>query len=328
MITREAELNIAQYFDLAPDEDQRLALDMVERFATQHLVGFHPAGAEPENAFAQLGLTKILANFSDPILIAMICELFGARCALTGLRLILPHLLSATGQSDGSTNLAIAHRGGGRTEVMGLAFAPHQPIIVLFDHGSVSQIEWGDLINPEQAQSAMPLRGCQVINGRMPCELPCEASLPGVNAPECANRLTLVILALLLGGIGCAIEFGFDYAQHRKAFGKAIIGHQPVAFRLVDGLLKFNALRLLILNEATLYPQGRNVKSLVEETISASAIVLRDVMQNSGGHGYVAGTEINTLFQTNSLCRALLSNLSRTFLTYPNLGANQCLPSD
>lgn len=322
MITREAKLDITQYFDLAPDEDQRLVLDMVERFAAQHLASIHPVGAETENAFAQLGLTKILVNFSDPILTAMICERFGARCVLTGLRLILPHLLFTAGQSDGLTNLAIAHREGDQVEVMGLAFAPYQPIMVLFDHGSVLRIEWDDIANLEQAQPVVSLQGCQIINGHMPYKPLRGVNLSGVDASECANRLVLVLLALLLGGIGRALEFGFDYAQHRKAFGKAIIGHQPVAFRLVDGMLKFNALRLLILNEAALFPEGRGVKSLVEETISASAVVLRDVMQNCGGHGYITGIEINTLFQTNSLCRAMLSNLSRAFLTYPNLETN------
>ncbi len=316
-----AQPSTAQMFDLAPDENQRLALDMVGRFASRHLTNPDPVTEDLARAFAQLGLDEMIGAFADPVLLGLICERLGAGCALTGLRLILPRLVPGNGQGARPPNLVIARRNGDRDRLVGLAFDPGQPLTVLCDQGPIFRIGAKGLADCRITQLAGTLRGCRVVDGSAPVH---QADPGAPEARDVAHRLALILIALLLGGMQRALDFGFDYAHQREAFGKAIIGHQPVAFRLVDGLMKVEALRLLMLNQATLFHRGGGLKGLAEETAAASAAVLRDVMQNCGGHGYVAGTEINTLFQTNSLCRSLLSSLSEAFLSYPDPEACPC----
>ena len=53
-----------------------------------------------------------------------------------------------------------------------------------------------------------------------------------------------------------AYEIALAYAQERRSFGKTIIEHQAVAFRLADMATQLEAARQLVLHAAALRSQG------------------------------------------------------------------------
>ncbi len=312
-------------FDLAPDEEQSLVCEMVSRFASRQLTDTSLESENIRKEFEQLGLDELLSDFSDPVLITLISEKLGYGCALESLRLLLPQVLFSTHQTEPSANLCIAQSAATGIGVTGLISEPDRALVpLLICRDSICSFALHDLSDLVLPPARCEMRGFSVLKGTLPFGLYSQVAEPAANSPFAATRLALVLTSLLIGGIGRALDFGFDYAQTREAFGKAIIGHQPVSFRLVEGLMKLESLRLLLWREATRYPHCQDLKGLVEETLYASATVLRDVMQNCGGHGYVASTEINVLFQTNALCRALLSDLSNSFLEFPSLEEKTC----
>ena len=101
----------------------------------------------------------------------------------------------------------------------------------------------------------------------------CEIHFENLEVPV-ANRLGAegqgyrIALANLEGGrIGiaaqsvgmarAAYELALVYAKEREAFGKPIIGHQAVAFRLAEMATKIEASRQLVLHAAALRSAGR-----------------------------------------------------------------------
>ena len=64
------------------------------------------------------------------------------------------------------------------------------------------------------------------------------------------------IAAQAVGMARAAYEIALDYAQERRSFGKAIIEHQAVAFRLADMATQLEAARQLVLHAAALRSQG------------------------------------------------------------------------
>ena len=63
--------------------------------------------------------------------------------------------------------------------------------------------------------------------------------------------------AQALGIARAAYEYALDYAKERKAFGKPIIMHQAIAFKLANMATEIDAARLLIWRAAWLRPQRR-----------------------------------------------------------------------
>ena len=59
-----------------------------------------------------------------------------------------------------------------------------------------------------------------------------------------------------VGMARAAYEIALDYARGRKTFGKYIIDHQAVAFRLADMATQIEAARLMVLNAASLRDAG------------------------------------------------------------------------
>ncbi|WP_407820335.1 acyl-CoA dehydrogenase family protein, partial [Staphylococcus aureus] len=62
--------------------------------------------------------------------------------------------------------------------------------------------------------------------------------------------------AQAVGMAQAAFEAARDYARERKAFGRAIIEHQAVAFRLADMATRIQAARQLVLHAAALKEAG------------------------------------------------------------------------
>ena len=96
--------------------------------------------------------------------------------------------------------------------------------------------------------------------------------------------------AQALGIARAAYEYALDYAKERKAFGKPIVMHQAIAFKLANMATEIDAARLLIWRAAWLSRNGgftNGEGSMSKYKASEVAVrVTEDAIQILGGYGY------------------------------------------
>ncbi|WP_137724146.1 acyl-CoA dehydrogenase family protein [Prescottella subtropica] len=99
-----------------------------------------------------------------------------------------------------------------------------------------------------------------------------------------------VLGAAAVGSARAAYEYALDYARTRTQFGKPIIEHQAVAFRLADMATRIESARLLVLHAARSIDAGRDTTALAamaKLTASEMAMfVTHAAVQTLGGWGY------------------------------------------
>ncbi|MCS6934540.1 MAG: acyl-CoA dehydrogenase [Chitinophagales bacterium] len=109
------------------------------------------------------------------------------------------------------------------------------------------------------------------------------------------------IAAQALGIAAGAYELAAEYAKQRKAFGKEIIHHQAVAFKLADMATRIEAARLLVYKAAVLKDQGKNYDlagSMAKVFASETAMwVTTEAVQIHGGYGYVKEYHVERLMR-------------------------------
>lgn len=97
--------------------------------------------------------------------------------------------------------------------------------------------------------------------------------------------------AQCVGMARAAYECALEYAQQREAFGKPIMQHQAVAFRLADMATQLEAARLMVHNAARLRDAGEPcLKQASMAKLFASEVAERicsDAIQVLGGYGYL-----------------------------------------
>lgn len=100
----------------------------------------------------------------------------------------------------------------------------------------------------------------------------------------------VVLGAAALGAARAAYEYALDYARSRNQFGKPIIEHQAVAFRLADMATRIESARLLVHHAARVLDSGGNASQLAamaKLTASETAMfVTHGAVQTLGGWGY------------------------------------------
>ncbi|HEN8711682.1 acyl-CoA dehydrogenase [Pseudomonas sp. GD03746] len=151
----------------------------------------------------------------------------------------------------------------------------------------------------------------------------CQIVFDNVRVPV-ANRLGdegqgyKIALANLEGGrIGiasqsvgmarAAFEVARDYAKERCSFGKPLIEHQAVAFRLADMATKIAVARQMVLHAAALRDAGR--PALVEASMAklfASEMaekVCSDALQTLGGYGYLSDFPLERIYRDVRVCQ-------------------------
>lgn len=109
------------------------------------------------------------------------------------------------------------------------------------------------------------------------------------------------IAAQSVGMARAAYEIALAYAQERKSFGKQIIQHQAVAFRLAEMATGIEAARQLVLHAAALRSAGRPciaeaamAKLFASETAER---VCSDAIQTLGGNGYMQDYEVERIYR-------------------------------
>jgi acyl-CoA dehydrogenase len=100
----------------------------------------------------------------------------------------------------------------------------------------------------------------------------------------------IVLGAASVGAARAAYEYALDYARGRTQFGKPIIEHQAVAFRLADMATRIETSRLMVHNAARMIDAGADATSaaaMAKLTASEmSAFVTWAAVQTLGGWGY------------------------------------------
>ena len=142
--------------------------------------------------------------------------------------------------------------------------------------------------------------------GKQPAMMTFEATRPTVGAQA-------------LGIARAAYEYALDYAKERKAFGRAIIMNQAIAFKLANMITEIDASRLLIWRAAWLAKNGgyKNAEgSMSKYKASEVAVwVTEEAIQILGGYGYIRDypverwhrdAKIHTIFEGTSEIQQLV----------------------
>jgi hypothetical protein len=109
------------------------------------------------------------------------------------------------------------------------------------------------------------------------------------------------IAAQAVGMARAALELALAYAKERITFGKPIIEHQAVAFRLADMATQIEAARQLVLHAAALRTAGLPcLKEASMAKLFASEMaegVCSDSIQTFGGYGYLEDYDVERIYR-------------------------------
>ena len=109
------------------------------------------------------------------------------------------------------------------------------------------------------------------------------------------------IAAQALGIAAGAYELAVEYAQLRKAFGKPIIEHQGIAFKLAEMAMEIESARMLVYRAAVLKDQGKPYGyASAMAKLKASEVAMQvtvEAVQVHGGNGYVKEYHVERLMR-------------------------------
>jgi len=115
------------------------------------------------------------------------------------------------------------------------------------------------------------------------------------------------IAAQAVGMAGAALEAALEYAKQRVAFGKPIIEHQAVNFRLADMATKIEVARQMVWHAASLRDAKRPcLKEASMAKLFATEMaeqVCSDAIQIHGGYGYVADFPVERIYRDVRVCQ-------------------------
>ena len=115
------------------------------------------------------------------------------------------------------------------------------------------------------------------------------------------------IAAQSVGMARAAFDYAVAYARERKQFGKPILDHQAVAFRLVDAKTQLAAARELTLKAARLKDAGKPaLEAAAMAKLFASEAAERicsAAIQTLGGYGYLADYPVERIYRDVRVCQ-------------------------
>jgi alkylation response protein AidB-like acyl-CoA dehydrogenase len=115
------------------------------------------------------------------------------------------------------------------------------------------------------------------------------------------------IAAQAVGMARAAFEAALGYAKERESFGKKIIEHQAVAFRLADMATQIEVARQMLLHAAALRDAGQPcLKEAAMAKLFASEMAERvcsDAIQIHGGYGYLADFAVERIYRDVRVCQ-------------------------
>jgi hypothetical protein len=117
----------------------------------------------------------------------------------------------------------------------------------------------------------------------------------------------ICIAAQAVGMARAAFEAAHRYAHERSTFGKPIIEHQAVNFRLADMATQIEAARQLVWHAASLRDAGLPcLKEASMAKLFASEVVEKvcsDAIQIHGGYGYLADFPVERIYRDARVCQ-------------------------
>jgi alkylation response protein AidB-like acyl-CoA dehydrogenase len=110
-----------------------------------------------------------------------------------------------------------------------------------------------------------------------------------------------------VGMAQAALEIAVSYAKGRTSFGKPIIEHQAVGFRLADLATRLEAARQLVLSAAALKDAG--APCLTEASMAklfaseAAEVIVSGAIQTLGGYGYLEEFGLSKIYRDVRVCQ-------------------------
>ncbi|MCW2318684.1 alkylation response protein AidB-like acyl-CoA dehydrogenase [Rhodoblastus acidophilus] len=115
------------------------------------------------------------------------------------------------------------------------------------------------------------------------------------------------IAAQAVGMARAAFDAALDYARQRKQFGKPIIEHQAVAFRLADMATRIAAAEQLVFHAAALRDENKPcLKEASMAKLFAAEMaekVCSDAIQIHGGYGYLQDYPVERIYRDVRVCQ-------------------------
>ncbi len=115
------------------------------------------------------------------------------------------------------------------------------------------------------------------------------------------------IAAQAVGLAQAAYEAALDYAKQRESFGKIIIEHQAVGFRLAEMATRLEVARQMVLHTAGLKDAGLAcLKEASMAKLFASEMAERvcsDAIQTFGGYGYLNDFPVERFYRDARVCQ-------------------------
>ena len=115
------------------------------------------------------------------------------------------------------------------------------------------------------------------------------------------------IAAQAIGMARASLEIALSYAKERMAFGKSIISHQAVAFRLSDMATEIEAARQLLHHAASMRDSGIPcLKEACMAKLFASEMAERvcsGAIQTLGGYGYLRDFPLERIYRDVRVCQ-------------------------
>lgn len=143
------------------------------------------------------------------------------------------------------------------------------------------------------------------------CKIPKENILgkPGQGYKIALSNLEggrIGIAAQAVGMGQAALDCAVTYANERQSFGKPLIEHQAIAFKLADMSTRLEAARQLVHYAARLKDEGNPcLTQAAQAKLMASEVgeyVARESMQIHGGYGYLQDFEIERIYRDIRVC--------------------------
>jgi alkylation response protein AidB-like acyl-CoA dehydrogenase len=115
------------------------------------------------------------------------------------------------------------------------------------------------------------------------------------------------IAAQSVGMAQAALEIAVNYARDRRSFGKPIIEHQAVGFRLADLATQLAAARELVLHAAAMKDAGEPcLKEAAMAKLFASEAaetIISGAIQTLGGYGYLEEFGLAKIYRDARVCQ-------------------------
>ncbi|MEM1537669.1 MAG: acyl-CoA dehydrogenase family protein [Candidatus Nezhaarchaeales archaeon] len=115
------------------------------------------------------------------------------------------------------------------------------------------------------------------------------------------NESRITVGAVALGIAQGAFERALDYARKRKTFGKPLVEHQAIQFKLADMAKEIEAARLLLYKAAWSVSRGKPdpyLSSMAKLAASEAAVhVAYEAVQIHGGYGYCKEYDVERYYR-------------------------------